>query len=300
MDDPFLDPCSPSEATRERPPGPFGTDEDLPHDVNKWKNRVHPTTKARTLVIDFAWERASANRILDSLQTHTHKWTLSTVKKREAFDRADNSDSAQSLFVLDRFALRLADAETLRGLRAAPAAGADAAAQAAAAVALRTRQEARVATWIADVANPVTLADKSALLTACELTPQELVVYKEFVRVYDASLCHFLPGCCTVKVRRFLNAERIQAENLAVPLPLKWKQHRKKLVERMRDSSKNDLLITFVLKVREEHLIPYRLPLGRRASLRTRHTRKRRHRHARVDLGLVCPGVFEQRGENYP
>ena len=127
-------------------------------------------------MIDFAWERASANRILDSLQTHTHKWTLSTVKKREAFDRADNSDSAQSLFVLDRFALRLADAETLRGLRAAPAAGADAAAQAAAAVALRTRQEARVATWIADVAKPVVLTDKPALLTACELAPQELVV----------------------------------------------------------------------------------------------------------------------------
>jgi hypothetical protein len=165
----------------------------LPCDVNKLKNRLHPTTKARVLMIDFAWERASANRILDSLQTHTHKWTLSAVKKREAFDRADDSDSAKSLFVLDRFALRLADAETLRGLRAAPAAGADAAAQAAAAVALRTRQEARVATWIADVANPVVLTDKPALLTACELAPQELVVHKEFVRVHDASLCHFLP-----------------------------------------------------------------------------------------------------------
>jgi hypothetical protein len=100
-------------------------------------------------------------------------------------------------------------------------------------VALRARQEAK-RPWIADANDPTVAADKPALMAACSLTPQEFLVYKEFARVYDSALCHFLPKCFATAARRFLNAELIKADNAANPTPLKWKDYKKKkkLLER--------------------------------------------------------------------
>ena len=270
MEEVFLDPFSSDAGNRDRSAGPFGTDETLPAPVLKWKNRVHPVTKERTYLLDFDWECAAAKRIIASLEQHTHHWTLNAVKKREAFDRADNSDSAQSLFVLDRTARLITKANTLRALRTPVPANQpqDAAAQAAAAVALRVRQEARADLWIADANDPTVAADKPALMTACSLTPQEFLVYKEFTRVYDSALCHFLPECCATAARRFLNAERIKADNAANPTPLKWEDYKKKLLERMNNNSKSNELISYILKTREESL-PATLWVAERRSERS-------------------------------
>ena len=270
MEEVFLDPFSSDAGNRDRSAGPFGTDETLPAPVLKWKNRIHPVTKERTYLLDFDWECAAAKRIIASLEQHTHHWTLNAVKKREAFDRADNSDSAQSLFVLDRTARLILNVDTLRALRTPVPANQpqDAATQAAAAVALRVRQEARADLWIADVNDPIVAADKPALMTACSLTPQEFLVYKEFVRVYDSALCHFLPECCATAARRFLNAERIKADNAANPTPLEWQDYKRKLLERMNNNSKSNELISYILKTREESL-PATLWVAERRSERS-------------------------------
>ena len=41
----------------DREPGPHDVIEPLPKAVNDWKNRLHPTTKKATKLVDISWQK---------------------------------------------------------------------------------------------------------------------------------------------------------------------------------------------------------------------------------------------------
>ena len=172
-----FDPFATNRGDRERPDGPFSVIEQLPPQVLKWKTRVHPATKKTTQLIDFSWQRHQADMILDDMEVHTHSWTLQAVKKREALDKSDERDHAQSLFTLDRNATHRTDGRALFNMRTAPAGNATANAIAAAEAALRTPQQDAIGVLIADPNSTVTAADRTVLTSYCELNLGEFNIF---------------------------------------------------------------------------------------------------------------------------
>jgi hypothetical protein len=79
--------------------------------ARKWKTYVDPVTKEKRKLIDFWWQKAGAQRILQSLGNSTGSWTTSAVQKRESLDKSDSRDQASSLFMLDKLAIHLTDGE---------------------------------------------------------------------------------------------------------------------------------------------------------------------------------------------
>ena len=215
---------------------------------------VDPITKMKRQKVDFWWQKAGAQRILVSLENCTESWTTSAVQKRESLDKSDSRDQASSLFMLDKFAAHLANAEILRALYVAPRASASAATVLAAASALALAQDAAISALVADVNSPVVESDRIALAQYCELTGSELNLYKEFVRVYDTALCHFLFDIVADRVGRFLNAERVQKLNGITPVVLKWSDYTTLLLDMLRDGSKSNDLLAFFHKTRENGL----------------------------------------------
>jgi hypothetical protein len=185
--------------------------------ARKWKTYVDPITKEKRKLIGFWWQKAGAQRILQSLENRTGSWTASAVQKRESPDKSDSRDQASSLFVLDKLATHLTDGEALRALYTAPRASASQATITAAAVALRVQQDTEITALVNDVSSPVKESDRITLAQHCELSPTELNLYKEFLRAHDAALCHFLFDICAELVCRFLNAERVQKLNASTP-----------------------------------------------------------------------------------
>ena len=222
MDDPDFDPNSCQRVDLLKPPGPFNRAEELPTIARKWVQYVDPVTKQRRQKIDFWWQKAGAQRILTSLENCTESWTTSAVQKRESLDKSDSRDQASSLFMLDKFATHLADADILRALYVPPRASASQATIVAAASALVIAQDQAITALVADANSPVVESDRITLAQHCELTAVELNLYKEFVRVHDAAPCHFLFDIVADRVSRFLNAERVQKLNAASPATLKW------------------------------------------------------------------------------
>ena len=192
--------------------------------------------------------------ILESLETHTHSWTLQAVKKREALDKSDDRDHAQSLFTLDRNGTHRTDGRALFDMRQAPAANATANAIAAAEAALRTRQQNRIDTLVADANSKVVEADRTVLTSYCELNLGEFNIFDEFVRVFDTARSHFVFEVVTPQVKRYLNAARITAESAAHPVPLKWADYKNLLLQRMQDGAQSNDLLTHLLKPREDAL----------------------------------------------
>jgi hypothetical protein len=77
----------------------------------------------------------------------------------------------------------------------------------------------------------------------------------ELVRVYDASLCHWVYDICVPSLGRVLNAACIKAITTAPrPEVFKWKEHRTKLLAQFRNTAEQDGILTFFLNVREEGL----------------------------------------------
>jgi hypothetical protein len=81
-----FDPFALEAIYQDREPGPC---EPLPKAVSDWKNRLHPTTKKATKLVDVSWQKNVGTIILDSFEFHVHGRTTSTVKRREALDEAD-------------------------------------------------------------------------------------------------------------------------------------------------------------------------------------------------------------------
>ena len=77
-------------------------------------------------MIDFTWQRVGAERILVSFETFVQDWTTNVVKKREALDKQDIHDSAQSLFATDPEGDYHGEIQTLRDLAVISAANANA------------------------------------------------------------------------------------------------------------------------------------------------------------------------------
>ena len=240
----------------DRSPDPLGHPEGAPPKaILTWINKTHPTTKKPQILLNFKWQTAPALRILASFLMHTSDWTTKTVTRREVLDNSDKTDSAKSLFVLDSWGDPLVtNDETLRALRRAPAADANAAALEVARLALVARQQARIDTWVADAGNVVVETDRLKLTIYCDLSAGEVEIYKEYVRVYDAALCHFFPDICELQVRRYLHAERVKAANAATSVTLKWGKYRALYLARLKNDTRSTDLLKFVLTPREDGL----------------------------------------------
>ena len=191
MDDHYFDPFATSRTDLDRAPGPFKVNEQLPAKVVAWKNRLHPVTKLKQKLIDFSWQRHQTETILDSLEHYTHEWTIFVVKRREALDKTDRRDHAQSLFTLDRNGTHRTDGRTLWDLRQPHAANATANAIAAADAALIVTQQAAIDALVADANSPVLETDRTVLTSFCDLSQQEFMVYDESVRVFRRSTIPF-------------------------------------------------------------------------------------------------------------
>ena len=70
-----FDPFALEAIYQDREPGPYDVIEPLPKAVNDWKNRLHPTTKKATKLVDISWQKNMGTIILDSFEFHVHGWT---------------------------------------------------------------------------------------------------------------------------------------------------------------------------------------------------------------------------------
>jgi hypothetical protein len=131
-----LDPRQAGKLDQERPLDAFEVNSPPPKPVLLWINGINPTTKKSRELIGFDWQKGVAEAVVNSLEIHTHAETLSIVKRRQALDKLDTRDAAQSLFSSDRFGTRRAEGRTLFELRQPTAANATANAVAAALAAL--------------------------------------------------------------------------------------------------------------------------------------------------------------------
>jgi hypothetical protein len=104
---------------RERASGPFGREEVLPKLVSDWKNKADPLTLKKRELLDFAWQRVVAQRILESLELHTYEWTIKQLKTRECLDKQDNRDKAQATFAMDREGGLISKGKVLRAITTA-------------------------------------------------------------------------------------------------------------------------------------------------------------------------------------
>jgi hypothetical protein len=65
------------------------------------------------------------------------------------------------------------------------------------------------------------------------------VIYGEFLRVYDASLCHFASEIASPDLKRIMNSYRYRLTQAAAqnPVVLKWKDYRKFILERPQNAT---------------------------------------------------------------
>jgi hypothetical protein len=150
-----FDPFTTSRVDLERPAGPFGVNEQPPAAVMKWINRVNPITKKQQQLIAFSWQKVKTAIIVDSLETHCHAWTLQSVKKREALEKSDKRDHAQSLFTLDREGAYRPEGKILFELRTPPNGNPTQNQLNAAEAQLRTSQQAAIDILVADATSHV-------------------------------------------------------------------------------------------------------------------------------------------------
>jgi hypothetical protein len=185
MDDISFNPRSAKRVDRERPPGPFGRAEVLPKAVSDWKSKVDPLTQKKRELLDFAWQRVAAQRILESLELHTYDWT---IKQRECLDKQDNRDKAQATFAMDREGALIAKGKILRAITTAKSG--DNEVQVAAAV-LSTLAAQRQA--IDDYVDDGSVEeDRATLISHIEMTGNEWDILAKFVVVYQKVRSHFL------------------------------------------------------------------------------------------------------------
>jgi len=249
-----LDPRQAGKLDQERSLDAFEVNSPPPKPVLLWINGVNPVTKKPRELIGFDWQKGVAEAVVNSLEIHTHAETLSIVKRRQALDKLDTRDAAQSLFSSDRFGTRRAEGRTLFELRQPTAANATANAVAAALAALVTAQDQAIDALVNDANSSIVEADRAVLKMYGQLTDQEFVIIDEYLRVFDRSLCHFVFDICQPQVRRFLNAARVTSEASANPVTYKWEDYRKLLLNRLQDSTRSNDLLKYLLGVRDEAL----------------------------------------------
>ena len=265
MDDLDFNPYASKRVDQERPEGPFKIREALPEKIQLWRNRIHPETKKVQKLIDFDWQRVGAERIIRSFETHVQDWTLKAVKKREALDKADNRDFAQSLFATDRNGIFLANGLALRLLRIIPPPTATPNQINTAAIGTRIAQAQAITVLIGGPLSPIVAADQPVLLSYCDLTVGEFQIFRTFLKVFNDAQCHFFFDIVSVEMTRFLNAERIANLSATPRVVLTWPQYRSLALSRMTDTKESEDLLTYLTKVRDEGLPIYLWVAERRA-----------------------------------
>jgi hypothetical protein len=105
---------------------------------------------------------------------------------------------------------------------------------------------------IADVNNPTEEADRTALLSLCNMDSTELLIYTKMLEVYDKAQSHFLFDIVDPQVKRYLNAERLKAEAEHPVRMLTYKQYKELYLQRTQNSELTQDLLSFILKPREE------------------------------------------------
>ena len=209
MDDISFNPRSAKRVDRERPPGPFGREEALPKAVSDWKSKVDPLTQKKRELLDFAWQRVAAQRILESLELHTYDWTIKQLKTRECLDKQDNRDKAQATFAMDREGALIAKGKILRAITTAKEEDNDVQTAAAVLSTLAAQRQA-IDDYVDD--GSVEEDDRATLVSHIEMTGNEWDILAKFVVVYQKARSHFLFEIVEEKVKRHLNAERIRAD----------------------------------------------------------------------------------------
>jgi hypothetical protein len=195
MDDPYLDARSSRRVWEDRPRGPFEVNEPLPKPVQLWRDRTNKTTHKPQELLHFGWQRNSAQRILESLELHSYEWTVKAIKTRECLDKQDRRDVAVWTFAMSRNRPLLPAALVLIALTLARAAEDTAELQlrAIARENIRLLQIAAINDAVLDVDSPVKEADRTALLSLCDMDLTELQIYSKMVEVYDRARTQSLP-----------------------------------------------------------------------------------------------------------
>jgi hypothetical protein len=170
--------------------------------------------------VSIAWETAPANRIFESFESRVFDNALVLVKTRSSLT-SDDTKSAPVLFRLDPHGKFSRRGTELRALRLANVGDRDNGAEGPSA-----RQLQKITTWVDGVSDLTSAADKPVLEFHCTLFPQDATLCAELVRVYDASLCHFLHGVVAPEMGRLLNSARLRALNAATPTPFGCLKHK--------------------------------------------------------------------------
>jgi hypothetical protein len=213
MDDPYLDSRSSRRVWEERPRGPFEANEPLPKPVQLWKSSTNKATNKPQELLHFKWQRNAAQRVLESLELHSYEWTVKAIKTREcSLDKLDRRDIALSTFAMSRSKNINAAALELRALDLTRPEDDTAELRTEAALNSRLLQVGRINEMVDDVVE----ADRAALLSIGSMNTTEIQIYFKMVEVYDLARSHFLFDIVDPQVKRFLNAERLKAEALAL------------------------------------------------------------------------------------
>jgi hypothetical protein len=173
---------------------------------------VNKVTKKPQELLHFAWQRNSAQRILESLELHTYEWTVKAIKTRECLDNLDRRDIALSTFAMSRSKNLMPTAIELRAMDLMREEDNTAALRQVARENIRLLQVGAIDEAIADHEDPTEEADRAALLSLCEMDRTELQIYQKMLEVYDKARSHFLFEIVELQVKRYLNAERLKAK----------------------------------------------------------------------------------------
>lgn len=250
MDDPYLDSRSSRRVWEDRPRGPFEVNEPLPKPVQLWRDRTNKATNKQQELLHFGWQNNSAQRILESLELHSYEWTIKAIKTRECLDKQDRRDIALSTFAMSRSKALLPSALALRALDLMRDTDDTAVLRAIAKENTRLLQVAAIISdEIADVNSPTEKADRTALLSLCDMDSTELLIYTD---VYDKAQSHCLFDIVDPQVKRYLNAERLKAEAEHPVRMLTYKQYKELYLQRTQNSELTQDLLSFILKPREE------------------------------------------------
>jgi hypothetical protein len=248
MDDISFIPRSAKRVDRERPPGLFGREEVLPKPVSDWKSKVDPLTQKKRELLDFAWQRVAAQRILESLELHTYEWTIKQLKTRERLDKQDNRDKAQATFAMDRERSLISKGKVLRAITTARD-GDDEVQTAAAVLSTLAAKRKAIDDYIDD--GHVEEDGRATVVSHIEMTGNEWDILAKFVVVYEKARSHFLFEIVEEKVKRHFNAERIRADATGTK-PLKYPDYKELLLARRVNSAQTEDLLSYILKPRDE------------------------------------------------
>jgi hypothetical protein len=116
----------------------------------------------------------------------------------------------------------------------------------------RLLQVAAIEDEIADANSLTEEADRTALLSLCDMDATELQMYTKMLEVYDKARSHFLFEIVELQVKKYLNAERLKAEADQPTRILSYAEYKEQYLQRTQNSELTQDLLSFILKPREE------------------------------------------------